>query len=140
MSTLLDKVLAIHHLHLPYDVVNHINSFRFYDLQQLQIVKRKRTIHRKIQRAFYGHDVIGHWWFSAGFYTIDNDENPTFERQFQASNCIRCGNYTHGNNFDNASSKCICTCFLNHNYYYTTTITDNQVDTYVDDYPLIMHM
>lgn len=140
MSTLLDKVLAIHHLHLPYDVVNHINSFRFYDQKQVQILNQKRSIIRKIERSFNGHDLRGHWWFCAGFYTIDNNEDQPFEIQFQASNCKRCGNYIHGNNLATASSNCLCTCFLGQHYYPATTIADNQDDTEVDDYPLIMHM
>lgn len=140
MSALLDKVLVLHQLGLPYDVVNYINSFRFYDQHQLQLRHNKLAVNRKIQRAFNGHHVAGQWWFCAGFYTIDNDEDETFEVQFQASNCKRCGNYMNGNNFYTASSRCICTCFLDQNIYPTISITDNDIDTEVDGVPLIMHM
>ena len=138
MTSLLDKVLALHQVGLPYDVVNHINSFRFYDQQQLQLRHNKFAVNRKIKRSFNGNELNGHWWFCAGFYAIDNDEEQSFEVQFQASNCKRCGNYNAGNNFATASSNCICTCFLGH--YHVPTIDDNQFDTEVDDYPLIMHM
>ena len=136
MSSLLDKVLALHQVGLPYDVANHINSFRFYDQDQLILRHNKLAVNRKFQRAFNGYETNGHWWFCAGFYAVDNDEEETFEVQFQASNCKRCGDYIAGNNFATASLNCICDCFLHHNI----SILDNFVDTDIQDINMDGHI
>ena len=103
MSFILEKVLALHQTGLPYDVVQYINSFLFYDQHQHQVRYNKLVVNKKIKDAYNGQ-FYGQWWF----YTFSDAKAP----QFQASCCRLCGNYFHGNNFYNASSKCICTCIL----------------------------
>lgn len=106
-DTVLDKVIAIHSICLPYEVCNEINSFCFYDKYQSNIKKIKNVLHRKIKYSFHGFQG-GHWWFEAAWY--EDDEYQTHETQLQATNCIECGNYTNGNNFAVAADRCICTC------------------------------
>lgn len=115
MYTVLEKVIAIHNIRLPYDLCEHINSFCFYDKYQIKVREWKNILHEKIKNSFsgysygYGYGIDGEWgqwWFQA------SDYNRIVEPQFQASNCIKCGNYMRSNNFNVAANRSICICIL----------------------------
>lgn len=105
--SVLNKVIAIHNLDIPYELCDHINSFCFYDEYQAKVKNLKKILNQKISSSFCGNANSGHWWFEAAVY---DESNSSHETQFQASNCTRCGNYTHGNNFALAANNSICIC------------------------------
>lgn len=106
-ATVLDKVISIHNLGLPYEICDHINSFCFYDKYQANVLKLKKILNKKIATSFCGNANGCDWWFEAAAY---DESNSFHEAQFQAGNCSRCGNYTHGNNYTVAANNIICIC------------------------------
>lgn len=105
MSAIIDKVIALHNLKLPYEIVEEINRCCFYDDLEVAARNAKEIANRKIRTAFQGHFNFGMWCFHAGYYNAE-----FHEPQFQASNCTTCGNYYHGNNIDDAAPRSICVC------------------------------
>jgi hypothetical protein len=109
MSAVIDKVIALHNLQLPYDVVEEINRCCFYDKIEVGARNAKEIANRKIRTAFHDRYYFGQWWFQAGYYDTDAEIH---EPQFQSSNCTTCGNYYHGNNIADAAPTSICVCIV----------------------------
>jgi hypothetical protein len=65
-------------------------------------IEAKTQSQNLISTSFNGHDDNnnGHWYFWATL-----DENAP---QFQASNCLKCGNYTHTHTHCHISVRCNC--------------------------------
>jgi hypothetical protein len=118
MSVLIDKVVAIHNIGLPYDIAEEINGYCFHDHVQVSARKAKKIVNWKIDTSLNGWwGNNGQWWFSGGFFhsiPAEHDDWPTgtyTERQFQCSFCIKCGNYIGEYlPYDYAPPAIICTC------------------------------
>jgi len=109
-SSVINKVITIHNMNLPYELCEHIISFCFYDEYQAKLKNIKKILNKQISSSFSGNENNGdwwQWWFEAGVYYESSEKHET---QFQAGNCIRCGNYTRGNNFALAANNSICIC------------------------------
>lgn len=101
--SVLEKVYLLRQLNLPFDIVEEINNFVFYNYECANNRVIMRNILNVIKKPIMdGFDPnTGHWYFWA-------DEH---ENQFQGSNCLKCGNYYNSNNLSVASDKVICHCF-----------------------------
>jgi hypothetical protein len=115
--------LHMNRLHLPYDVVDVIKSFLFYDIKTYIIILNSK-IQKQIIHILLMNDAISraNHFNNQPSYT-DNEEDwafgfsglhPTEDLQLQAINCGRCGNYmTHTNMYAFPYSNHIyCTCHL----------------------------
>lgn len=98
------KQIYINNLNLSNDILNEIKDYCFYDIKSwetIQFIRYKKKIidhifkNQTISRAnisdFYYNDNEEHWnvWV--------NTMEDTYKCQFQAINCIFCGNYKHFN-------------------------------------------
>ena len=88
--TSLEKQFMVNSLAMPYDMLQLINGFCFYDAKTWELMefikKKKQDINHSFKTAFSTRKidgVVGHWSF---------DEGPT-GMQLQAVNCRFCGNY-----------------------------------------------
>jgi hypothetical protein len=124
MSAVIDKVIALHQLNIPYEIVEEINSFCFYDEMQAKAKKIKNDVHQKIVDAFIGNEINGQWWFQAGVFDQDN---VSHENQFQGMNCLQCGDYISANNMDYSATNVICLCLYFQPY---TFYNPNENDTH----------
>jgi hypothetical protein len=116
MSAVTDKVITLHQLNLPYEMIETINSYCFYDYAQVRFNELLRTLKsdiiRKIENSMKGYEEDGQWWFMADvFENYTNDTNN--ERQFNGANCIICGNYYNANNYTIIPYNSKCHCFTN---------------------------
>jgi hypothetical protein len=113
------KQMCINSMNLPYDVLNEIKSYCFYDTKSWETItfikyKKQRICYlfknATISRA-NPHDVYFHnentdeQW---AFWTFDEDDGPN--KQFQAYNCKCCGNYKLISNEFNIINKISCQC------------------------------
>ena len=99
MTALIDKVIAVHNIGLPYDIADEINGYCFYDHVQVSARKAKNIVNFKISTSLYEWYDNGHRHSSAGFFYSIPDEDDDWpmgtytEQQFQCSFCMKCGNY-----------------------------------------------
>lgn len=117
MNTLINKVMTIHNIGLPYDIAQEINGYCFYDHVQVSVRNAKKMVHWKIHTSMNGWWGNGHWWFSAGFYLnipvqhLSEPEGTYTERQFQCRFCMKCGNYINEYlPYEYAPPAIICLC------------------------------
>jgi hypothetical protein len=105
---------TLHLLPLPYDIVENINSFLFYDSITGKTRYYKKIIHRKFKNAICSRkyplrecdcdsdsselwmidlsDI--HFYYDENYLYYDHDFRKSyFELPFQATNCSDCGNY-----------------------------------------------
>jgi len=132
MTSVLDKVIAMHQLDLPYEIVETINEYCFYDEYQVKIKTLKNDVHRKFKYSFYGNDKSGIWWFS-----IAGNESEIHDKHFNGLNCTRCGNYIQSNNLLYIQNKITCICNMqmnnNQNEYYWDLLED-EIDPIQSEY------
>jgi hypothetical protein len=117
------KQLCINQLNLPFELINEIKEFCFYDIKSWEMMNfiknKKRRIHdifknATISRAnpydlyVYDGNTDQQWVF----WTFDEDDGPN--KQFQAFNCKCCGNYKVIANEIYYTNKVICYCVGGH--------------------------
>lgn len=95
-----NKVWLIRQLHLPIELADEISSYCFYDPEVSNIRNKLRSIVEVFSYPLkHGRTILGEWWFLAKYG----------EKQFQAHNCTRCGNYIVTNNYD-ITDRVLCEC------------------------------
>jgi hypothetical protein len=119
MFTTIFKQNCINTIGLPYDILNKIKSFCFYDIKSWETMSfikyKKNRIHElfktsTISRAnpydfFFGNLGVTeeHWVF----WTFDEDDGAN--KQFQGNNCKCCGNYFMVEN-ERYAQNILCVC------------------------------
>jgi hypothetical protein len=114
------KQLCINQLNLPFELINEIKEFCFYDIKSWEMMNfiknKKRRIHDIFENAtisranpydlyVYDENTDEQW----AFWTFDEDDGPN--KQFQAFNCKCCGNYkVFENDIIFHTDKIICYC------------------------------
>ena len=101
----INKLVVLHRIKLPEDIINEICGYCFYDTETSLYRQTKRNL---ILSAFTnsslscGYD-LQHWWF---WINSDGNINP----QFQCVFCSQCGNYLMSNNGETIANQAICEC------------------------------
>jgi len=127
-TSVFEKVFLLRQTKLPFDIIEEINSFIFYDNECANARTVKRTILRVIKHPVMdGFDPnSGHWCFWADFN----------ENQFQGSNCLKCGNYNYAVS-DNIYLMCFCQNQHDNYPIYENTMSDEdsimEEDSIIDD-------
>ena len=114
------KQLCMNQLNLPFELINEIKGFCFYDIKSWEMMNfiknKKRRIHDIFENAtisranpydlyVYDENTDEQWVF----WTFDEDDGPN--KQFQAFNCKCCGNYkVFENDIIFHTDKIICYC------------------------------
>jgi hypothetical protein len=97
-----NKQETVYLLPLPFDIGNLTNDFLFIEIKTYFVENKKKEIIKKIKNGFYENRKNGHWAICLG----------TNEEQFQATNCIICGNYKFYSGFYDwemaSNMKCHC--------------------------------
>jgi hypothetical protein len=113
------KQMCINSMNLPYDVLNEIKSYCFYDTKSWELMnfikyKKQRicylfknaTISRANPYDLFLHDEnTDERWV---FWTFDDDDGPN--KQIQSLTCKFCGNYKIIANENYYTNKIICHC------------------------------
>ena len=121
---LVQKLLNIHSIKLPTDVINVIISFCFYDVDAAEKIKRYKLVKDKNVKhiskyIYYNGFSDGQWEIIHSFYPSDceyEDEDPLEDLLNAAVNCLKCGNYKRAlfcdenSNSNILSDKIICKC------------------------------
>ena len=95
------KVIVLHHLKLPTEMINEICGFCFYDKEISFHRKNKKNMLSGFKNNLIsGHD-LQHWWFWM---------SQPHDVQFQSIFCSECGNYIMSNNYQHIANKSICEC------------------------------
>lgn len=109
MHNIKDKIVALHGLPLPSDMIHEICGYCFYDNEASMIRDKKREIMNAVlSEANRGNSDLkysnaGTWWF------IYKDKNSSSCVSMFPDFCVDCGNYracNHG--YINFSVKCYC--------------------------------
>jgi hypothetical protein len=113
------KQMCINSMNLPYDVLNEIKSYCFYDTKSWELMnfikyKKQRicylfknaTISRANPYDLFLHDEnTDEQWV---FWTFDDDDGPN--KQIKSLTCKFCGNYKIIANENYYTNKIICHC------------------------------
>lgn len=100
-----NKVWLIRQLNLPIELIDEISNYCFYDQEMTNTRNKFRDITEVFNSPLInGRGYNGQWWFWAEYG----------EKQFEAHNCTRCGNYIITNNYDTTDSV-LCSCIYREN-------------------------
>ena len=122
--SLVQKLLNIHSINFPTDVINVIISFCFYDIETAEKIKtyklaKEKNIKHLSKYIYYNGFSDGQWEVIHTFYTSDcedEEDDPLEDLLNAAVNCLKCGNYKRAlfcdeNPISNIlSDKIICKC------------------------------
>lgn len=97
--TTIHKIIAINHLYndnLPDNIVEMINGFVFYDIEQWTIKECKKQIQQILSEGTYIPEVNGNGHWALHFDHVRQNRDHL---QFQVINCKKCGNYLYVSSF-----------------------------------------
>jgi len=102
------KQLSINKLSLPFDIINNIKSYVFYDKMTFEKISFIRNKKKELNNQFENEEILFycfHNWengrellhtWSVNYYNNKNNYSITF--MVQAEMCLYCGNYVKSNN------------------------------------------
>jgi len=137
--------LHMNRLNLPYDVVNVIKSFLFYDIKTYVVILNIK-IQKQITHILFMNDAISRAnKFDNNPSYSDNEEDWAFgfsgrhyteNLQLQGTNCGRCGNYkVNTNMYDFEHSNHIyCACHIIDDGWNTDDLYSDDEDEYEEPY------
>lgn len=97
---------------IPFELINIINSYVFYDIYASSHRKKTKQITESIQKSDH-YTIRDNIWTRRWGMNIPAiyKKNTLIELQYQTQFCIQCGDYTIINNIVN-NNHIICNCIL----------------------------
>jgi len=129
VSKINNDLMLINQFQLPFEILNIIKGFRFYEFKEFLILQQVKKFKKELisllsnamSRAnpfyigqlliFENNNIYEEIWDESGeewsFCVQFNDMNATF---FQATNCKKCGNYKESITLEIIPNKIACNC------------------------------
>jgi len=138
MHNIKDKLVAVHGLPLPSDMISEICGYCFYDKETSLIRDRKREIMKTVlSEANTGcsnnkiglkkYDDVGTWWF------LYIDKNNGLILSFLTDFCQDCGNYRQVNRgYIDFRVKCYCLDLEEEQFSYEDEVREFKEYWYLD--------